>query len=123
MIEAFFMSKNTVRLSKAICMLVVVGLLITSCSSAKQRLIGKWRSDKTGEVIEFFKEGTVSVTPPPPLNITITGSYRLLDDDTIRIDLPGLFALFGGSVYDFRVTGDVLTLTAYGVSVDYVRAR
>jgi len=86
-------------------------------------LIGKWRSDKTGEVIEFFKEGTVAVTPPSPFNITITGSYRLLDDDTIRIDMPGLFALFGGSVYDFRVTDDVLTLTAYSVSADYARVR
>ena len=111
--------KNTHKTFKVLSILVICLLLISACSP-NQKLIGKWQSVQSGETLEFFKDGTISITS---FGIPMTGSYTILDSSSLRIDISGLFGIGGGQIVEFSVSGDTLTLTANGMSSEYTKVK
>lgn len=80
--------------------------LLASCSSKPEDLIiGKWQKiDGTG-TIEFFKDGTVSITGTTGLGKKSgAGTFKFVDDSHLRLE--GL-----GIVVKISLSQDELTLT------------
>lgn len=81
--------------------------------SARDKIVGKWQEIGKTEIVEFFLEGTVTITNPSEGG-SLTGDYRFLNDgdDRLRIDIGGLEGkLAGPLVYTVAVTSDRLDLT------------
>jgi hypothetical protein len=111
--------KNTKKTFKVLSILVICLLLISACSP-KQKLIGKWQNEQSGEILEFFKDGTISMTT---LGMSFTGSYSILDDTNLKITISGLLGIGGSQIYEYSVSGDTLTLTIYGIASQYTKAK
>lgn len=101
----------------------------------KSRIIGSWHADigvtpdnrPAWQQIEFYPDGTVTQTN----NVTsFVGDYRLISDDTIRIDwktnssvnaVTGVNSA-GTEVFHILLDGDILTLvSASGSATQYLR--
>lgn len=92
---------------------LLLALLLSSCASTGG-LTGQWAADPTdiasicGGMIEFKKDGTVIVYAD---FLEFTGSYTIVDDNTILIDMPAVFSPLRSGEADFSISDDELTLT------------
>ena len=111
-------SKTSTRL---LCAFIALVLLATACSP-QNAIIGKWESAGAGIVntLEFFQDGTVRSTTG---TLIVTGTYKFVDDDTIRVDLSGLLGLIGSQLFDVSISGNTLTLESGGTSITYNRVK
>ena len=88
-------------------------LALASCGGVQQGILGKWEQlsgstgmftspmmGSPGEIIEFFKDGTVSFSDGR------SGKYSWPDDKHLKIELNG-----GAFVYGAALNGDDLTIT------------
>jgi hypothetical protein len=113
--------RRTPPLMILVCLFVVCSLLVSACSSSpRAKLVGKWKDAASGEEVEFFKDGTVTVKNA---GMNASGNYRVLDDKTIRVELTGLFALAGAIVGEYKVSGDTLELNLSGATTTYSRTK
>lgn len=91
--------------------------ILTACG-LKNSIIGKWQIVGGDEVLQFYKDGTFTISRS--FTGTTIGSYEFIEKDTIRLDIPNLF---GASSQIFRVelSGGELTLSNNGVSSHYTK--
>lgn len=95
-------------------------LLVCAACSGKAALIGKWQASD-GETIEFFADGTVTMSGGL---LAITGDYTVLDRETLRMDLGGIWGLAGPQTYRYRISGRELTLTnSLGIETTLVKTK
>ncbi len=81
--------------------------------SARDKIIGKWQEIGKTEIVEFFLEGTVTITDSSKGG-SLTGDYRFLNDgdDRLRMDIGGFEGkLAGPLICTVAVTNDKLDLT------------
>jgi hypothetical protein len=99
-----------------ILVFVISGLTLVGCSSTESRLVGKWKEKGGTEVLEFFKDGRVSITDKGE---SITGSWTALDDGRIRIEVSVL-----GTTYVMMGTikGATLRVEMADKSAEYERS-
>jgi hypothetical protein len=77
-----------------------------------QVIVGRWKEANGTEVMEFLKDGTVIVTDK---GMTMTGSYKFIDDKRIKIELKGIGILAGPGIAEISTLGDELVLkTPFG---------
>lgn len=100
-------SARTMTLVMGALALCVVLLACAACSG-KAALTGKWQASD-GSTIEFFSDGTVSMGGGL---LPITGDYTVLNRETLRMDLGGLWGLAGPQTYQYRISGRELTLVS-----------
>ena len=55
--------------------------------------------------------------------LVVTGNYKFIAGDTIRVDLSGPLGLLGSQVFKVSINGDELTLSGGGTSAKYKRPR
>lgn len=80
-------------------------------------LIGKWKSEATGQVVEYTASEFILYDIPAPGN-TLSTKYTLPDDHTIQLDIRG------SNPVTFLVKGDRLTITDQdGTMVVYSRIK
>lgn len=92
--------------------LALIGI-VAACSKAPTNLIlGAWQEQSGKEVLEFFKDGTLSVN-----NGAIVGEYIFLDAHRIKLTLPGWGVLAGPQIFTVDVTKNMLVLTDPGGKV------
>lgn len=81
-------------------------------SSLKDQIVGKWQeaNDKEGEVMEFAKDGTMSVSMGP---ISMKGKYTVETDGTVVTDMENPFDANKRKTIKLKATlvKDELTLT------------
>ncbi|MBC8262559.1 MAG: hypothetical protein H8E47_00345 [Anaerolineales bacterium] len=100
---------------------LIVVLTVSACGGPQRAIVGKWQQAGGGETIEFYKDGTVTATS---IGITVTGSYKFIDDSQIRLDLSGLWGLAGPQIFEVRISGNRLTLKdAYGNTTEYTKVK
>ena len=69
---------------------IVFLLFLFACSKSIQKtIIGKWQETGGIETIQFFNDGTINMTQGSK---SFSGNYRLLDNNTLRIDIK-IFSL------------------------------
>ena len=112
------MKKNK-RILTSFFIVTICLLLISSCSP-KQILVGKWQDQQSGATMEFFKDGTLSMTS---YGMPITGSYTVLDAKNLKISMSGLLGIGGAQIYEYSVSGNTLTLNISGVSEQFTRVK
>jgi hypothetical protein len=90
--------------------LVLILSLLTSCLSNLQgAIIGNWKDiNEENSYIQFFKDGTVSATGR---GMSLGGSYKFLEPQTIKVELGGMGALAGPVIYKVSIEGNQLSLT------------
>ena len=62
-------------------------ILLLSCSlKPENEILGKWKEEGGTEIMEFFKDGTVSVEDE---GMSMKGNYKVVDESNIRLELVG----------------------------------
>ncbi|MCJ7507437.1 MAG: zinc-ribbon domain-containing protein [candidate division Zixibacteria bacterium] len=99
--------------------IIIVGILIMrgpflqGCGSSKSQFLGKWREVGKTEVMEFFKDGRVSITDK---GMTAAGSWAVLDDGRVKIEAN----LLGMTVVGIgTLKGDTLRINISGEISEY----
>ncbi len=108
------------------CALVITVVLITSLGSSGG-LAGQWAEDTTDitsicseGLVEFESDGTLVYTAD---FMDFRGTYEMVDNDTIRIDMQALFSPIRSGDVDYRIDGGVLTLIGRNGTTTYERTR
>ncbi|MBZ0263488.1 hypothetical protein K8I28_02355 [bacterium] len=73
---------------------LALALIAISCGGLKGKLIGKWISDDQVTSVEFFRDGTIVFSA---FGMNVAGTYSVLDEKKIKIDLSSPIALFSGT--------------------------
>lgn len=90
-----------------ILMAVILGL--TGCSG-RSKLLGKWESTaENRETLEFLRDGSLVVSSPS-VGLGITGSYKVIDNSHIKVQMAGLFDFIGDQVLSYKVDKENLTI-------------
>lgn len=106
------MTLHRYRAARVFLCLIFVGGWLAACSEKpEEKIIGRWHAADTaeGNVLEFFQGGTVSFLEGIT-GIAINGDYEFLNDDTIKIELGGILAIAGASIYKVSFSDDQLLL-------------
>ena len=109
-----------------------LAILVTSCTSPRDQLYGKWLVDSSADlqaqglgdlVFEFTKDGL--------MNISISGStlkflysvkFEFVNDHSIRfVNDANLPSSLAGQLAEFTIVGDKLTLTNNGQVQTFTR--
>lgn len=100
------LSNRVLDRCRLVILFLCVAVVALSACKAENALVGKWQ-DEEGYIMEFFKDGTVTFSGG---YFTVTGNYKFTDDTHIRLDLQGLWGLFGPQVVEVRIAGNTLTM-------------
>lgn len=71
-------------------MLLVIGVLafsLAACEAEREDLVGEWQAEDGTSTLVFGTDGSVAFTH---VGQTLTGTYALIDDEAVRLDLPGM---------------------------------
>ena len=80
-------------------------LLLTGCGPSKPQdlIIGKWEETESKDIIEFKKDGTLSVTKGGQSQ---NGKYQFVDDNTVEIEMDiSVNNPFGGQGMNLKAAG------------------
>ena len=88
--------------------------------SPEDKIVGTWYESDGSETMEFFKDGTIRIVDDGD---TMSGSYSVLNESTLKLELGGLGALVGPMLVDYAFDGDDLILTYEGDSSFYSRSQ
>lgn len=90
-------------------MLLLTGaLLLTSaaCGTEQEDLVGRWEAEDGTSTLVFETDGAAQFIH---VGQTITGTYTLVDDEEVRLDLPGMdpitFEFEGDDDFEMDVPG------------------
>jgi hypothetical protein len=79
------------------------------CSGRLERaIVGKWQMTSENTTMEFFPDGTYTFAGGP---LNLTGTFKPVASDKIKIEFSGLAALGGPTVWTASIAGDDLTWT------------
>lgn len=100
------MRRRSLVFRVAICILTLVAV---SCSSdPAAALVGIWHEDSTGQTVQFFHGGTISIKGRLG---AISGTYSVLDATHLKLELGGIGALAGPVVATYEISSSVLKVT------------
>lgn len=89
-------SNQRSRNAVAILILFLLTIPLASCENPRRMVIGRWvqhiEGSDEGAVIEFFRDGTITIDNS---GTVAASQYRFTDDDIIRADMTGVWALAG----------------------------
>lgn len=94
-------------LAVVICLMIIIATL--GCSK-ENSLYGKWVTEDGFFTVEFFEDGTLtmgSTTTDDPF-FTETGSFSVIDNNTIRYELDGFWGIGGEQTAYYEVSGNEL---------------
>jgi hypothetical protein len=113
--------ENSKRLLNWLAVVLTLSILVSCSSKPENAIVGKWSEIGGTETMEFFKDGTVSVVDK---GMTMEGSYKFVEKDSIKLELGGLGALVGPIVAKVSIKGDELIFTLPdGDVLKYKRAK
>lgn len=106
------------RTSLAVGLVCITAVLlgVTACRPTQSQLLGKWKEKAGTEVLEFFKDGRVSITDKRQ---SLAGSWTVLDDGRIKLEVSFLGT---GQILTGTLKGAILRLEMGNKSSEYERA-
>lgn len=75
---------------------------ISEAASLEEAIVGKWRVEKGGKIIEYLEDGTLLGAHG------ITGNYKVLSDGRLKIEFIAPFFGRVVEVYQISIQGDKL---------------
>lgn len=75
--------------AKCVTLLSIGALVLCSAcgSNLKTKLVGKWNNASNGTVWEFKSDGTVRVMSKAEGSELSSGTYKVIDDETVELSL------------------------------------
>ncbi len=104
------------RLTNISLVVLAAAILLASCAFNRNALIGSWKEESSGVILQFSEDGRLIQTSPDAPGSSAENGYRFLNDDTINI-------IGTQTVLTFKVEGDTLTLTSEGQSLALTRVK
>jgi len=104
------------QFTKISLVILAAALFLSSCAFNRNVLIGSWKEEASGVVLQFNVDGKAVQSSPESPGSAIEIGYQFLNDNTIHI-------IGTQNIYTFSVEGDTLTLTAEGQTVTLTRVR
>jgi len=104
------------RFTKITLVVLVAAVLLASCAFNRNSLIGSWKEDSSGAILQFSMDGKVIQSSPDAPGSYYANGFQFLNDETITI-------LGTQNVFTFKVEGDTLTLYAQGQSLTLTRVK
>ncbi len=104
------------RLTKISLLVLTAALFLASCAFNRNSLIGSWKDESTGTILEFSVDGKIIQSSPDAPGSSQANDYQFLNDETITI-------IGTQNVLTFKVEGDKLTLSAQGQSIILTRVK
>lgn len=103
-------------------LIVLSVIFLSGCiQKPEDAVIGKWKEVSGTETIEFFKDGTITIVDK---GMSMSGNYKFIDNEHIRMDLGGLGALMGPIISKVSFTNDELVMiTEKGKEYKYQRVK
>ena len=117
------MKKKRTGIVLIILLLVINGISLTACESPSSPLVGRWmRTDiSILQYTKFFNDGRMqwNIFPNSP-----NGTYEI-DSNRVIITMESLGQDSAGepvvTIYEYKIEGDTLTLTAEEETLEYRR--
>jgi len=91
----------------------------------KPSLVGKWQNvQENNQYIEFIKDGNVVFDNG---TIRVTGTYELVGDEYIKVDLEGLAGgllnLVAANTWKYEISGNLMTLQIGDQTTTFKRVK
>lgn len=100
--------------NRVIPALIAALLLCNACGSGlKRRLVGKWDSLSAGTVWEFISDGSVRVTSKSDGKELSSGTYKVIDEETLELSLSQQRGLLKANVQ--TVSPSELKISGIGI--------
>ena len=116
-----FRNRNRLLLLILSALLILTHILLSSCSTS---IIGLWQDVNSDNKVEFTDDSKVILDTK---NNIFTGSYELLSDDYITIEIEGLIgvfqSLFGKDKWNYQLKGNSLTLVSGDTTIQLERLK
>ena len=88
---------------------LLIGLLtlsLAACEAEQEDLVGTWTSEDDNSTLVFNSDGSVGFTHAGE---TVNGTYTLVDEEEVRLNLPGMdpvaFEFEGDDDFEMDVPG------------------
>ena len=108
--------ENLVKTISVILFLIFLCGIAVGCT-AFSPIVGKWQDTQTRDTLEFTSGGDVILKSG---SYIVTGKYELVGSDVVKVRLEGLsgawMSLFGGDTWQYKISGDTMTVTVAGRS-------
>ena len=96
--------------------ILAAALFLSSCAFNRNSLIGSWKEEASGLVLQFNVDGKAVQSSPETPGSAVEIGYQFLNDNTI-------FIIGTQNIYTFSVQGDTLTLSAEGQAINLTRVK
>ncbi len=104
------------QFTKISLLILVAAMFLSSCAFDRNALIGSWKEETSGLVLQFNVDGKAVQSSPDTPGSAMEIGYQFLNDNTIHI-------IGTQNIYTFSVAGDILTLTAEGQAITLTRVK
>lgn len=104
--------------------LVILLLILTIVSvGCKPSIVGKWSHSESGTILEFTRDSNVIIDAN---GFIFTGTYEIIGDDVVKLNLEGwgaLINIFGADTWKYEISGNTMTVTGAGQTSTFKRTR
>jgi len=104
------------QFSKISLVILAAALFLSSCAFNRNSLIGSWKEEASGLVLQFNVDGKAIQSSPETPGSAVEIGYQFLNDNTIHI-------IGTQNIYTFSVQGDTLTLSVEGQAINLTRVK
>ena len=99
---------------------LLCAIFAVACSQSSP-IVGQWEDLQTQGTVEFTRDGDVILKTG---GYTVAGTYELVGSNVLKVRIEGIMgggglrgimlALFGTDAWEYRISGDTMTITAGG---------
>ena len=104
------------QFTKISLVILAAALFLSSCAFNRNSLIGSWKEEASGLVLQFNVDGKAIQSSPETPGSAVEIGYQFLNDNTIHI-------IGTQNIYTFSVQGDTLTLSVEGQAINLTRVK
>ncbi len=104
------------RLMKISLVVLAAAVLLSACAFNRNALIGSWKEDASGIILQFTVDGKMIQTSSEAPGSSVENGYQFINDDTILL-------IGSQNVLTYKVEGDKLILSMQDQSLTLSRAK
>jgi len=114
--------RHLVIIISTILFITLISGIVLGCT-ASSPILGEWEYMRTGDTIEFTRNGDVILNSGP---LVTTGKYHLVGSDVVKFQTEGWGALWidamgGSDSWQYTISGSRLTVTFLGQPTIFIR--
>ncbi len=104
------------RFMKISLVVLTAAVLLAACAFNRNALIGSWKEEGSGIILQFTVDGKMIQTSPDAPGSSVENGYQFINDETILL-------IGSQNALTYKVEGDNLTLSMQGQSLTLSRVK